>query len=125
MTDVTPQLAPGAKLIQSYGPGRFTVDGERFEGPLLVFPDHVTPWSVRDFASLTEADFAAVRAATPPVEVVLLGCGRKQQLLPSALRRALRELGLVVDAMETGAACRTYNVLLTEERRVCAALLPV
>ncbi|GIL38400.1 Mth938-like domain-containing protein [Roseiterribacter gracilis] len=125
MTDVTPQVAAGTKLIQSYGPGRFAIDGVVYEGPVLVFADRVEAWNVTGFASLTADSFAPVRAAIPTIEVVLLGCGPKQQFLPAHLRRGKQELGFVLDAMETGAACRTFNVLLTEDRRVCAALLPV
>lgn len=125
MTDVTPQVAAGTKLVQSYGPGRFTIDGTVYEGPVLVFPDRVLRWDVTDFASLTVDSFAPVREAIPAVDVVLLGCGPKQLFLPAFLRRGRQELGFVLDAMETGAACRTFNVLLTEDRRACAALLPV
>jgi uncharacterized protein len=125
MTDVTPQVAAGTKLIQSYGPGRFTIDGTVYEGPVLVFADRVEPWHVADFNSLTVDSFAPIRAATPAIDVVLLGCGPKQLFLPRSLRRGRQEIGFVLDAMETGAACRTFNVLLTEDRRVCAALLPV
>lgn len=123
--DVTPQVAAGRQVIQGYGPGRFRVNDETLQGPLLVFPERTQPWDVTDFAALTIDSFAAVIAAEPRPEVLLLGCGTKQQLVPSALRSALRQYGIVVDMMDTGAACRTYNVLLTEERRVAAALFPV
>jgi uncharacterized protein len=123
--DVTPHVAVGRQIIQSYGPGRFRINDEQRHGPLLVFPERVEAWDVTDFASLTIDSFAQVIAAEPRPEVMLLGCGDKQQLVPSALRAALRQHGIVVDMMDTGAACRTYNVLLTEERRVVAALFPV
>jgi uncharacterized protein len=125
VTDVTPQVAAGTKLIQSYGPGRFAIDGTVYQGPILVFADRVEPWNVTDFASLTVESFAPIRAAIPAIDVVLLGCGPKQLFLPAPLRRGRQEIGFVLDAMETGAACRTFNVLLTEDRRVCAALLPI
>jgi uncharacterized protein len=125
LTDVTPQVAAGTKLVQSYGPGRFTIDGTVYHGPVLVFPDRVETWNVTDFASLTVESFAPVRDAVPAVDVVLLGCGPKQLFLPAFLRRGKQELGFVLDGMDTGAACRTFNVLLTEDRRVCAALLPL
>ena len=75
--------------------------------------------------NLTLQSFDFVRSAEPAVEILLLGSGPKMGLLPSKLRRELRDAGIVVDVMETGAACRTYNVLLSEDRRVAAALLPV
>ena len=58
------------------------------------------------------------------IELLLLGCGRRMAPPPSGLRQALRQAGIVLEVMDTGAACRTYNVLLSEERRVAAALLP-
>ena len=64
-------------------------------------------------------------SADPPVELLLLGSGQKMQLLPGVLRRDLRSAGVVVEVMDTGAACRTYNILLAEARRVAAALLPI
>lgn len=64
-------------------------------------------------------------ACDPPVKVLLVGCGRRMTLLAPDLRKALRDAGLVVDVMDTGAACRTYNVLLGEKRPVAAALIAV
>jgi uncharacterized protein len=123
--DITPIIPADRQVIDGYGPGRFHVSGKTHEGALLVFPDHVEPWAVDDFASLTAESFSSVVTAEPKVEILLLGGGAKAQLLPSALRKHLREHGVVVDVMDSGAACRTYNVLLSEERRVAAALLPV
>jgi uncharacterized protein len=123
--DITPLIPADRQVIDSYGPGRFRVSGQAYEGALLVFPDRTLVWAVAGFASLDADAFAPVLAAEPRVEILLLGAGAKAQLLPSALRRDLRERGVVVDVMDTGAACRTYNVLLSEERRVAAALLPV
>jgi uncharacterized protein len=123
--DVTPLIPADRQVIDSYGPGIFRVSGTLYEGPLLVFPDRAQAWSATDFASLSVASFDVIRGSEPAVEILLLGSGPKMGLLPSKLRRELREAGIVVDVMETGAACRTYNVLLSEERRVAAALLPV
>ncbi|WP_342666055.1 Mth938-like domain-containing protein [Skermanella stibiiresistens] len=122
---MTPLIPADRQVIDSYGPGIFRVSGTLYEGPLLVFPDRAQAWSATDFASLTVASFDVIRGSEPAVEILLLGSGPKMGLLPSKLRRELREAGIVVDVMETGAACRTYNVLLSEERRVAAALLPV
>ncbi len=75
-------------------------------------------------AEATLERFAPV-VARGDVEILLLGCGRRMGILPPALRQGLRASGIVVDAMDTGAACRTYNVLLAEERRVAAALIGI
>ena len=72
---------------------------------------------------LTLESLDPVKEADPAVEVLLLGVGSKNALVPSTLRKALRVAGIVLDAMDTGAACRTYNVLMAEDRRVAAALI--
>ncbi|WP_420547382.1 Mth938-like domain-containing protein [Curvivirga sp.] len=121
--DVTPPLEAGAKFIDSYGPNRFKITDEVFEGSVIVFPDKVVSWDVTDVAELTVESFQAVFDADPTVELLLLGCGEKMMLIPSSLRQALREKGTPPDFMDTGAACRTYNILLGEGRRVAAALI--
>lgn len=114
-----------AVTIDSYLPGGFRIAGEVHRGPLLVFPDRVVPWTVTDAAGITPESLAPVTVAEPPVEVLLVGCGGQIALLPPAVRTALRAAGVGVDAMTTDAACRTYNMLLTEERRVAVALIPL
>jgi uncharacterized protein len=123
--DVTPLIPAGRKVIDAYGDGGFRVSGERFIGSILLFPDRVLPWSARDFAELDRDALAPFVGMTPPVEILLVGCGARMEFVSPALRSELRGLGLVIDAMDTGAACRTYNVLLAEERRVAAALIAV
>ncbi|MQP65358.1 hypothetical protein GE253_08355 [Niveispirillum sp. SYP-B3756] len=123
--DVTPIIPADRQVIDTYGPGIFRVSNRLYQGAVIVQPDVTHPWDVSGFAGLVLESFALITQADPKVEVLLLGCGAKMQLLPSALRKALREAGVVVDVMDSPAACRTYNVLLAEGRRVAAALLPV
>lgn len=123
MADVTPLVPAGRQLLESYGDGRFRVSGLLYEGSIIVLPERTIPWPVPGMASLTADSFAPLFEAPP--EILLLGCGPKMLLLPPPLRSALRARGMVVDTMDTGAACRTYNVLLAEERKVAAALIAV
>lgn len=123
--DITPIIPADRQVIDGYGEGQFCIRSEWRPGPVIVFPNQTIAWDVTDFAGLTVASFTAVIEAEPKVEILLLGSGPKMQLLPGALRRDLRASGVIVDVMDTGAACRTYNVLLAEGRRVAAALLPV
>jgi len=123
--DVTPLIPADRMVIDSYGPGQFRVSGTLFQGPVLVFPGHAVAWSVGSFGDLTAEDFRPIGASGEAVELLLMGSGARMGLLPSRLRRELRDAGIVVDVMDTGAACRTYNVLLAEGRRVAAALLPI
>ncbi len=125
MADITPIIPSDRQVIDGYGEGQFCVSGQWRKGAVIVLPDRTLAWDATDFAALTVGHFAPVIAAEPRVELLLLGSGPRMQLLPKALRQALREAGLVVEVMDSGAACRTYNVLLAEARRIGAALLPV
>ena len=125
--DVTPLIPSGRQVIESYGDGRFRVSGVLFEGSVLIFPDRTESWAVSSAAAIDAASLDPVRAAgaAGAVEVLLLGCGPRMTLVGEALRRPLRQAGVVVEPMDTGAACRTYNVLMAEGRRVAAALIAV
>lgn len=119
--DVSP---PGRQVIERYGPGGFRIAGVTHTGPVLVFPTETLPWDVADFGSLTLESLRPV-AERRDIRILLVGTGRAMLPVPRALREALKAAGIVADAMDTGAACRTYGVLLAEERRVAAALLPL
>ncbi len=123
--EVTPLVPAGRKLIQAYGEGGFRIAGGRVAGSVLVFPERVVAWPVERFADITLADLAEVLAEKPGVELLLVGCGERPPPAPPSLREDLRGAGIVADFMDTGAACRTFNVLLAEDRRVAAALIAV
>lgn len=107
-----------SKPVDSYGPGFFRVAGEVIEGSVLLVPTGVSGWGGYD-------DAAALVAVAGEVDVLLLGTGAEIAHPPAALRRAVEAAGLGLEVMATPAACRTYNVLLAEGRRVGAAMLPV
>jgi uncharacterized protein len=125
--DVTPLIPQGRQIIDGYGGGGFRVSGQRIEGSIIVFPDQVSPWSVAEVAALSAGSLDAVSAAgrAGTVELLLVGTGARMTRIDGALRQALRADGVVVEAMDTGAACRTYNVLMAEGRRVAAALIAI
>ncbi len=123
--DITPEIPADRKYIDHYGDGGFRVGGERYEGSLIVAPEQVWPWIISDIAQLTAESVAAVLAADPPIELLLIGCGTRVERVPHDVRKALRARTIIVDGMETGAACRTYNVLMVEERRVAVALIAI
>lgn len=121
--DITPLVPEGQQIIDSYGPGMFRVSGTVHRGSVLVFPDRTVPWRVRRLEALSTEDLAEVTAWEPAVDVLLIGCGERMRLVPAAVKGALRREGIGVEPMDTGAACRTYNVLAAEGRRVAAALI--
>ena len=105
-----------------YYPG-FTIAGVRHEGSVLVLPDRTMPWAVRELSAVTMESLAPITAVAASVDILVLGAGARFGLLAPDLRQALRAHGIVTESMDTGAACRTFNVLLAEDRRVAAALI--
>jgi uncharacterized protein len=123
--ELTDNVAKGRQVIEAYGDGTFRVSGTVHRGSVVVFVDRTLAWQVSDMTEVSAESLAAVGQAEPTVEVLLLGCGAKAAMVPKALRAALRETGVVIDAMDTGAACRTFNLLMAEGRRAAAALIAV
>ncbi len=121
--DVTPFVPAGRKLIKGYGDLGFTISGLRWDGSVVVFPDRTLAWPPADLLQVTEASLSVVFEARP--ELLLLGCGRVMAPVPAVIRTALRSAGIKLEVMDTGAACRTFNVLLAEDRSVAAALIAV
>jgi uncharacterized protein len=121
--DFIREQPPGRQLIQGYQEGGFRIAGVRHQGSVLVLPDRTLAWPVSGLDQVTLESLAPIRAAEPTVEILLLGCGRRFAMAPPELRQALRDQGIALEPMDTPAACRTYNVLVAEERRVAAALI--
>jgi uncharacterized protein len=120
--EVTPVIPSGRQVIESYGPHGFRVTGIAYARPILVFPDATLNWNVAGIDTVTIETLRPV-IERGGIEILLLGCGARMAPVPAALRQALKAAGVGIEPMDTGAACRTYNVLLAEDRRVAAALL--
>ena len=110
---------PDALPVDSYGPGFFRVGGQVIRGPLLILPaSGVRAWGGWE-------DTALILAEAPRLDVLFVGTGADMALLPAGFRAVMDDAGLGVEFMPTPAACRTYNVLLSEGRRVGLGLFPV
>jgi uncharacterized protein len=125
--DLTPLIPGGRQIVESYGAGGFRVSGRLYRGAILIFPDRTIPWPV---ALAGEANLENLEPIIAPgqqggVELLLFGQGPSMQLVSPELRQGLKAAGVVLEAMDTGAACRTYNILMAEGRRVAAALIAV
>ena len=107
-----------SRPVDGYGPGFFRIGGAVIEGAVVVLPSGVFGWG-------GYADPARLVAAAGEIDVLLLGTGAEIAHIPRALRAALEAAGLGVEVAASPAACRTYNVLLSEGRRVGLAALPV
>jgi len=104
-----------------YGEGFVQLNGERRESSLLVLPERVMDWPPASFEALAEAHFALIAELRP--EVVLLGTGARLRFPHPRLTASLARAGIGLEVMDVQAACRTYNILMAEERVVAAALL--
>lgn len=118
-------FVPGRFAIDAYGDGGFRFAEMSHRGAILALPSGIHIWTVASDGAFTAADFAKVLAEKAEIDVLLVGCGLSVRPLAEEARWALREAGIGVDLMNTGAAARTYNIMLGEQRRVAAALLPV
>lgn len=116
---------PGRAPIEAYGNGGFRFADMSHRGSLLCLPSGIYGWEPADRLALTAADFAKLLNEADKVEILLVGAGKDLRPLPAALRAALKAAGVAADPMSTGAAVRTYNVLLAENRAVAAALIAV
>ena len=122
--ELTQQKPRGTlQIVNSYGDGGFKVSGVRHQGSILVLPDVTASWPVERFEKLSLNTLQPIIDAKPAVEVLIVGCGPSLKLLPTTLRDVLRAKRIGIEAMDTRAACRTYNVLAGEGRRVAAALI--
>lgn len=111
--------------IDAYGSGGFRFAGMSHRGSLLCLPTGMHAWSVTEPAGLTRESLAPVFAAAADIGVLLIGLGTDIAAIDPALREALRAERIIVEAIATGGAVRTYNILLGEQRAVAAALIAV
>ena len=116
---------PGRAPIDAYGVAGFRFADMSHRGSLLCLPSGIRGWQPADPNALTEADFGKLFDEADAIDILLVGMGPDLRPLPPALRAAFREAGISADPMSTGAAVRTYNVLLAEDRQVAAALIAV
>ena len=123
--DITPLIPEGRQIIEAYGNGGFRVSGIRYNGSVLVTPARTLAWKIGDFRRISPTALGPLFAMDYRPEILLLGCGAEVGRVPEEIRQAARAHGMVVEAMQSGAACRTYNVLLGEERLVAAAIIAV
>jgi uncharacterized protein len=110
----------GRNVFTGYGPGFVSVNGVRKESNIIVLGDRLLDWEVERFEELTQDAFTNL--ARLPVEILLLGTGASVRFPHPGLTQALRDAGVGLEVMDTNAACRTYNILLAEDRPVAAAL---
>lgn len=123
MDATRPVVPEGRQLVQSWRPGGFIVSGRAYTGSVIILADRTLAWLVTEPAAATAETLAALDRADPAPDLLVFGAGARLVLPDAALRATLRQRGIVIEPMATPAACRTFNVLVAEGRRVAAALI--
>ncbi|HET7670587.1 MAG TPA: Mth938-like domain-containing protein [Burkholderiales bacterium] len=114
-------LAGNANIVTSYGDDHVKVNGERRDTSVIVTAEAVRPWNPPSFAALAAEDFEPLAALG--VEIVILGTGARQRFPHPRLTASLARARIGVEVMDTKAACRTYNILVAEARKVALAVV--
>ena len=122
---MTPARFPGRAPIDAYGSGGFRFADMSHRGSILALPSGIEAWAVTRVEDIAPGALARLIGEAAGIEILLVGTGDTMQPLPRESRVALEAAGLFPDLMATGAAVRTFNVLLSEERAVAAALIAV
>ena len=125
MEPASAPFLPGRHLIDGYGKGGFIFAGMSHRGSILALPSGIRAWPVTAIADIDAEALAPIIAERAAIDLLLIGCGADPALIGEGVRAPLAAAGIRFDAMQTGAAARTYNVLVAEERRVAAALIAV
>ena len=116
---------PGRASIDAYGNGGFRFADMSHQGSILMLPSGIYAWDVAAFSGISMDKLAEVVADASEIEVLLFGCGHDLLPVPKDVKEPLADLGIRTEPMSTGAAVRTYNVLMAEDRQVAAALIAV
>jgi len=121
--EITPLVPENRQIVQSYGIGRFKVSQIEYESSIIVLPLRTLSWDVNALNDINYQNLAPILEEDTKIDILLIGCGKSMQLLPRDFSERWRQNSVAVDVMDTGAACRTYNILSAEGRRVAAALI--
>jgi uncharacterized protein len=118
-------FVPGRHVVDAYGSGGFRFAGMSHRGSILLLPSGVYAWAAMSPADLTPEAFDPVLREAGEIRTLFVGTGKDIVFLPLTVRAHLKDAGIAIDVMQTGAAARTYNILVEEKRAVAAALLAV
>ena len=125
MQDITPTISKSKKIIDAYGNGGFKVAGERLEGNIIILPDSVHRFENSEIENTNQNHIEPILSHAEDIEVLIIGCGKTTSFFNADIEKILRSKRISLEYMDTGAAARTYNILLTEERKVAVVLIAV
>ncbi|WP_419796689.1 MAG: Mth938-like domain-containing protein [Terasakiella sp.] len=123
--DITPIVTDNRLMIVSYGDGRFDVNGHIVAGSILLYEGRVDPWDATEPSDITLDSLKPLLDHAEKYDILLVGCGETSKMPPKGLREAVKEKGLILEWMNSGAAARTFCALQIEDRRTLAAIIAV
>lgn len=123
--DITPAVGSATQIIQAYGDGGFRIASESYTGSVIVLAEQTLSVQVASATDLTTEALAPITSNAADIDILVVGCGETFSRPDAELRARLKDYGIVMEWMDTGAACRTFNVLMTEGRRAAAILIAI
>lgn len=123
MVDITPRISQGKQVIARYGNGGFVINNVSYNHSVVVLPDSTVLWPVKKITGVK--DIPEIIKNSSDIDLLLIGTGHERVPIDADLLIKLKQNGISAEYMDTGAACRTFNVLLAEERRIAAALIAI
>lgn len=123
--DITPLIPDHKNTINGYGQNCFVINDEQVEGSVIVTESEVIHWQPTTVEDITIESLQPIISLASNVELLLIGCGDIVTTINTSIREHLKQQHILLEWMDTGAACRTYNILLAEDRLVGAALIAV
>lgn len=118
--DITPIISREKNIIKSYNKGNFTINNELIDGNIIILPDKLINWKI---SSIQDLDIIEIDSAIDQqIDILLIGYGSDYKYIP---KNIIKSENYNIELMNTGAACRTYNILLSEDRKVAAALIVI
>ncbi len=120
---IIPSDDSGGNILEAYGQGRFTISGDIINSSIIIWPEKFQKWRIENFSQLNIKSFDEFLSLDLGIEILLLGCGLQTKFVAGDIRNHIKQAGINFEFMTTAAAARSYNVMITDGRRVAAALI--
>lgn len=125
MQDITPQIPDNYNQLDSYGNGKFKVNGKYFENSIIIAPTFLEELEIKEISEIKSEHLKLILDNKEKIEFLIVGAGETSDFLGDEAEKTLKNEGIIIEYMTTGAAARTYNILLSEGRKFAAILIAV
>lgn len=125
MQDITPQIPDNYNQLDSYGGGKFKINDKYFENSIIIAPTFLSELEVKEISEVKPESLNLIIENKEKIEFLIIGSGEASDFLSADAEKTLKNEGIIIEYMTTGAAARTYNILLSEGRKFAAILIVV